>query len=165
MTRIRSTHFAIYGQASFALTDSIRLIGGLRYNEDEKSFTGSIPDWDDSAVLWKAAAELDVGDDSMLYASAATGYRTGGANDARVVGRGGPELYGNEDVISYEIGMKNRLFDGAMTLNLALFLNEYSDVKAQLFALACNDPTAGLTVNECVAMGVSTTFEYYEKRR
>jgi iron complex outermembrane receptor protein len=49
-----------------------------------------------------------------------------------------------------------------MTLNVAAFVNEYSDVKAQLFAVACNDPTLGLTVIECVAQGISTTFEYYE---
>jgi len=154
--------FAVYGQATFAVTETIRLIGGLRYNKDDKSFTGSISDWDDSAVLWKAAAELDVGDDSMLYASAATGYRTGGANDARVVTRGAPASYGNEDVISYEIGMKNRLFDGSMTLNIALFLNEYSDVKAQLFTISCNDANDTRTVTECVTAGASTTFEYYE---
>jgi outer membrane receptor protein involved in Fe transport len=71
-------------------------------------------------------------------------------------------LYGNEEVISYEIGAKTRLLDGAMTLNVAAFVNEYSDVKAQVFAVACNDPTLPLTVFECVAQGMSTTFEYYE---
>ncbi len=153
---------AVYGQAKFEVSDTVRLIGGLRYNTDDKTFTGSIPDWDDDALLWKLAVEVDAGDDTMWYGSASTGYRTGGANDARVVSRGAEPLYDNEEVISYEIGAKSRLLDGAMTLNFAAFYNEYEDVKSQLFAVACNDPEAGLTVSECVAQGVSTTFEYYQ---
>ena len=154
---------AVYGQARFEMSDTVRLIAGLRYNSDDKKFTGdAVPDWDDTAVLWKAAVEIDVGDDTMWYASASTGYRTGGANDGRVVGLGAPLLYDNEEVISFEVGAKTRLLDGAMTLNVAAFVNEYSDVKAQVFAVACNDPTAGLTVLECVDMLESTTFEYYE---
>jgi len=154
---------AVFGQLRYELNEGNRLLLGLRYNEDEKTFTGdTIPDWDDSAVLWKLAYEYDVNDDIMVYASAATGYRTGGANDQRVVARGADALYDNEDVISYEFGMKSYLLEGAMRFNMAIFANEYSDVKAQLFAISCNDSTAGDTVLECVETGDSTTFEYYE---
>ncbi|WP_435275396.1 TonB-dependent receptor [Psychrobium sp. nBUS_13] len=154
---------AVFGQLRYEVSDDLRLVGGLRYNKDEKSFTGdSIPDWDDDAVLWKLAIEYDYSDDTMLYASAATGYRTGGANDARVVSRGANALYDNEEVISYEFGAKTMLLDGAMRFNSAAFINEYDDVKAQLFAVACNDTTSGQTILECVAEGSQTTFEYYE---
>ncbi len=154
---------AAYGQLRYQLTEDLRLVGGLRFNRDEKTFTGdSIPDWDDSAFLWKAAVEFDVNDDVMVYASAATGYRTGGANDARVVSRGADPLYDNEDVISYEMGMKSILLDGIMRFNVSVFSNKYSDVKAQLFAVACNDTSVVEDVLSCVADGRSTTFEYYE---
>lgn len=153
---------AVYGQVKYDLSDTVRLVGGLRYNTDDKTFTGTIPDWDDDALLWKAAVEFDVGDNTMWYGSAATGYRTGGANDGRVVSRGAEALYDNEEVISFEIGAKTRLLDGAMTLNTAVFVNEYSDVKSQLFAVACNDSMGGMTVSECVAAGTATTFEYYQ---
>ncbi|WP_405054485.1 TonB-dependent receptor [Thalassotalea fonticola] len=155
--------YAVFGQLRYELTDDLRLVGGLRYNYDEKTFTGdSIPDWDDSAVLWKAAFEYDHSDDLMLYASAATGMRTGGANDTRVVSRGAEPTYDNEEVISYEIGAKSTLLDGDMRLNVSAFMNEYEDVKAQLFAVACNDATSGETIVECVEAGTQTTFEYYE---
>jgi len=154
---------AVFGQLRYAVSDDVRLIGGLRYNTDEKTFTGdNIPDWDDSAVLWKAAIELDQNEDLMFYASAATGYRTGGANDTRVVSRGAEPLYDNEIVTSYEIGLKSTLLDGQMRLNISAFSNEYEDVKAQLFAVACNDTTSGQTVLECVEAGTNTGFEYYE---
>jgi iron complex outermembrane receptor protein len=154
---------AVFGQLRYAISDDLRLIGGLRYNTDEKTFTGdNIPDWDDSAVLWKAAVEFDHNDDLMVYASAATGYRTGGANDARVVSRGADPLYGNEIVTSYEIGLKSVILDGDMRLNISAFANKYEDVKAQLFAVACDDPNSGQTILECVESGTNTGFEYYE---
>lgn len=154
---------AVFGQARYQLSDDFRLVGGLRYNQDDKTFTGtSIPDWDDSAVLWKLATEYDVNDDVMIYTSVSTGVRTGGANDSRVVDRGAEALYDNEDVISFEVGMKSVLLDGEMRLNVSAFVNEYSDVKAQLFAVACNDTTTGETVLECVQSGNRSTFEFYE---
>lgn len=158
-----SDSIAVFGQLRYELSDDLRLVGGLRYNKDEKTFTGdSIPDWDDSAVLWKAALEYDQTDDLMLYASASTGIRTGGANDGRVVSRGADPLYDNEEVMSYEIGMKSTLLDGDMRLNISAFVNQYDDVKAQLFAVACSDSTSGDTVLECVEAGATQSFEYYE---
>lgn len=155
---------AVFGQLRYQLAEATRVVAGLRYNEDEKSFTGdgAIPDWSDDAVLYKFALEQDITDDIMTYASVSTGIRTGGANDARVVARGAEPLYDNEEVISYELGLKSFLADNTVRLNLSAFANEYSDVKAQLFAVACNDTTAGLTVTQCVAEGSSTTFEYYQ---
>jgi len=150
---------AVYGQATFAISDTTRLIGGLRWNDDENEFTGeSIEAWDDSAVLWKAAAEFEISDDAMIYASASTGYRTGGANDGRVVSRGADPLYDNEEVTSYEVGLKSTLRDGTMIFNVAAFVNEYEDVKAQLFALACND----VTLTDILTCDPRTTFEYYQ---
>lgn len=158
-----SDSIAIFGQLRYELSDDLRLVGGLRFNKDEKTFTGdSIPDWDDSAVLWKTAVEYDQSDDLMLYASASTGIRTGGANDGRVVSRGAEPLYDNEEVMSYEVGMKSTLLDGDMRLNISAFINEYDDVKAQLFAVACSDSSSNQPVLECVEAGTTQSFEYYE---
>lgn len=175
---------AFYGQVTVPMGERTRLVGGLRQNSDDKTFTGSIPDWDDSALLWKAAVEHDISDDVMWYFSAATGYRTGGANDARTVSSGAPALYDSELVTSFEVGVKSVLMDGDMVLNAAFYSNSYGDVKAQLFALACNPPITGLMAVQCASMRGdmivnpdhdpsnpeseamievgTTTFEYYE---
>lgn len=159
--KVEST--AVYGQATYAVADRFRLIGGLRYNNDEKEFTPhgqganvpQPPDWSDDAVLWKAALEWDVSDNSLAYASIATGVRTGGANEPRAAAAGSPLLYDNEEVISYEIGWKNTLLDGTMTLNLSAFANTYEDVKAQLFV-------RGPVGADAAGMPVDLAFEYYE---
>ncbi|MCJ8268963.1 MAG: TonB-dependent receptor, partial [Psychrosphaera sp.] len=154
---------AVFGQLRYKFSDDFRLIYGGRYNQDDKSFTGdSTGDWNDTAFLWKLGVEYVPNKGVMLYASASTGYRTGGANDRRVVARGADSLYDNEDVISYEIGLKSDLLDGIMRFNLAAYANQYSDVKAQLFAVACNDTTADETVLQCISTGNFASFEYYE---
>ena len=153
---------AIFGQLTYELNDTTRLIGGLRFNDDSKTFTGtSIADWSDDATTYKAAVERDLNDDTMVYGSYSTGIRTGGANDSRTVSRGAPALYDNEEVTSMEVGYKTVMNDNTMVLNIAAYQNEYADVKAQLFAVACND----LTDNDaaaCAAAGTATTFEYYQ---
>ena len=155
---------AIFSQATYDLSDNSRVIGGLRMNDDEKTFTGNIADWSDDSVTYKAAYERDLDENTMAYASYSTGIRTGGANDARTVDRGAPENYDNEEVVSMEIGYKAVLNDNTLVLNIAAYSNEYSDVKAQLFALACTDP-ANNDVSACASTGDpsdTTTFEYYQ---
>lgn len=159
MHTVKST--AIYGQATYELNDMTRLIGGMRFNDDEKTFTGNIADWEDDSTTYKLAFERDINEDRMFYASLSTGVRTGGANDARTVSRGAPESYDNEEVTSMEIGLKSVLMDNTLVLNVAAYSNEYEDVKAQLFALACQD-ARDTDVAACVAAGTATTFEYYQ---
>ena len=152
---------AIFGQATYALDDSNRVIGGLRMNDDSKTYTGNSADWSDDSMTYKAAYERDMNEDTLVYASYSTGIRTGGANDARTVSRGAPASYDNEEVTSMEVGYKTIMNDNTMVLNIAAYQNEYADVKAQLFAVACND----LTDNDaaaCAAAGTATTFEYYQ---
>ncbi len=154
---------AAYGQVTVDLTQASRLVLGGRYQKDDKTFTGSdIADWKDNAFLYKSAYEQDLTEQHFVYASIGTGYRTGGANDLRVVARGAPARYGNETVRSYEIGLNSLLASGSARLNLAIFANQYNDVKAQLFAVACNDPNDTSSTLECVESSTATTFEYYE---
>ncbi len=154
---------AMYGQFQYQINAKTNFSAGLRFSKDDKAFTGDdIPDWEHSQLSWKAALAYKLNKDQMYYLNISTGYRTGGANDNRVVARGASPLYGNEEVISYEVGLKQYVLDATMRMNAAIFVNEYSDVKAQLFAVACNDINLTQSVIDCVVAGESTTFEYYE---
>ncbi len=80
-------------------------------------------------------------DHTLLYASFARGYKAGGANpppivlatygqfDPSIISelQGAPETFKAEYVNAFEIGTKNTLFNGALTLNLGAFYYDYKD--------------------------------------
>jgi len=90
------------------------------------------------AIDWKP--DLAFTDQTLLYASYAHGYKAGGSNPppAAVLGWeqaladlvqhqsvAKPKTFDPEFVDAYEIGAKNTLLDGRMTLNLAAFYYDY----------------------------------------
>lgn len=150
-----SESFGAFGHATYHLTDRARLVGGLRYAEDEKTEkdyldwsvwppvtvpgSGRSASWD--KVLWKLGGEYDINENVMSYLTASTGYRAGGFN---ALIPGVPGTYDPEEVIAYELGFKNALLDGSMTLNVAAYYNDYSDMQAQSF-IRLNPDDAAVT--------------------
>jgi outer membrane receptor protein involved in Fe transport len=139
-----SDSFGAFANATFSVSDRTRLIGGLRYAEDSKKQrdlldwnvwppeaipnSGLEGEWD--KWLWKAGIEFDLNDDMLTYFTASTGYRAGGIN---VAVEGVPLTYDPEEVLAYELGLKSVLLNGGMTLNLAAYYNDFSDMQAQSF--------------------------------
>lgn len=70
---------------------------------------------------WKAGAEFDVNPTSMLYFTAKTGFRSGG------FGPGTQNTYLPEEVTDFELGSKNRFFDGRLQANASAFYWEYDN--------------------------------------
>lgn len=141
---------AVFGQATYSLTDTFRLTGGLRYTSDNKQqdtlvrsqpFVGFVPnvfplvpiilniptaaltDSTTNRVTWKAGVEFDAGPHSLLYASVSTGYKSGvlfGALAPNNISR-------PESLTAYTIGSKNRFLDNKLQLNLEGFYWKYKD--------------------------------------
>jgi outer membrane receptor protein involved in Fe transport len=92
-------------------------------------------------VDWKP--DLSFADESLIYASYAHGYKAGGANPPGfvrvfyandVVATGNseesatrPRTFDAEFIDAFELGSKNTLLDGSVTLNLAAFYYDYKD--------------------------------------
>ena len=90
---------------------------------------------------WKP--DLSFTDETLLFASLARGYKAGGANppgfiriyyadEAVALGNSErsllrPKTFDAEFINAFEIGAKNTLLDGNMTLNLAAFYYDYKD--------------------------------------
>ena len=162
---IKSTSYAAYGQATWHLTSRLDVTGGLRYTYDKKAgafdqvASGGVPlvgiplvfftalragfapnisyDVDASDQKWSGQLGMayDVSDDVMIYANAARGYKTGGVNLA-ALGPAVPKIVAPERVDSIEAGLKTRLFDRRMTLNLALFQETAKDYQANIYDAA-----------------------------
>jgi len=148
-TNTGGTAWAAFGQLTWALTDTLRLVGGLRYTTEEKfsktqryNVTNTVgPDpvipliptsaplysvdethnWHDTN--WKAGVEWDVGPRSLLYANASTGFKAGGFYS----GPPGNDTYAPEHLTSYVIGSKNRFLENRLQLNLEAFYLDYRD--------------------------------------
>lgn len=138
---IKADSMAFFGQATYSLTDALRVTGGLRYTEDNKSRNGgtylttpegaivtqiavNLADASWSSTDWKAGVEFDAGPDSLLYAQVATAYKAGGYFDGLP-----PNTYDPEEIISYEVGTKNQFFDRRLQLNISAFYSDYSNLQ------------------------------------
>lgn len=73
-------------------------------------------------VTYRLAAEFDVAEESLLYASFETGYRSGGFNGAV-----GYEVFQPEFLDAYTLGIKNRFLDRRVQLNVEAFYWKYRD--------------------------------------
>jgi len=133
--------FSVYGQTTYPLSDTMRLITGLRYTNDEVKSTVSNffsptpsfinPKTED--LTGRLAVELDTSDTSMTYASYTRGLKPGGSNltfsegeDALV-----REAFEDETINAYEVGVKADLMQRSVRTNLAAFYYDYTNLQFQ----------------------------------
>ncbi len=144
---------AAFGNATFALTDEIKLIGGMRYTNDRNHGTlvvtplpfpavplGTLPDYDGTVkadnLSGKVGIQIEPSRDVMFYATYSTGFK-GPAID----GTGGViREVKPETVKSWEIGAKTSFLDGKGTFNLALYWSNFRDFQAQTFDTTVTPP-------------------------
>jgi iron complex outermembrane recepter protein len=72
----------------------------------------------------------------------------GGVNGAQLVAAGAPPVYDPEEVTAIEIGAKAQFMQRRLTVNTALYSNQYRNMHAQSFITACVDPNNPAT---CIA--------------
>ncbi|MDX2144477.1 MAG: TonB-dependent receptor, partial [Rhodospirillaceae bacterium] len=80
--------------------------------------------------------DYNVTDDSLLFASAARGVKSGGFNATATLVEN--RRYGDDKNWTYEIGSKNTFNDGRVRLNGTLFMIRWTDV--QIFAQDTGNP-------------------------
>lgn len=114
------------------------IIGNLclpwaNYRYDNRSFTES---FDDGELSGTIKASYKFNDSVMLYGSYAKGYKSFGYNMDRVQTGVTPNetlLFPSETVDSYEIGLKNTLFNRKVLLNLTYFDQTFEDFQLNTF--------------------------------
>ena len=139
---------AAFISADWAFNDRWTLTFGGRYTEEEKDFEG-----DDGSIAWdpaagetrptdhatwnksnkwseftpSAALRFRLSDNTMLWASYAEGFKSGGYFGRQANFQNIDVTFDPESVQNIELGFKSTLLDGAMTLNAAYFFNDYED--------------------------------------
>jgi iron complex outermembrane receptor protein len=140
------TDKAAFGEVSIDMLDKrFNVTAQLRYSEETKKTKSSTTTnvFEGTFKTWapRVTAQYSLSDDSNVYVSAAKGTKSGGFNATVFDER--ERSYGPDTNWTYELGSKNRFFDGHLQLNGALYYTKWADL--QLNAFPSNIPP-GTTV-------------------
>jgi iron complex outermembrane receptor protein len=132
---------SFYGQTTYPISETVRLISGLRYTKDEvkstvSNFFSPFPSFINPKtedLTGRVALEWDAGDDTMTYASYTRGLKPGGSNltfsqgdDALV-----RSAFVDETIDAYELGLKTEFMNSRVRTNVAAFYYDYTNLQFQ----------------------------------
>ena len=150
---------AVFGQATYDLTEKLSVIGGLRYTNDELSYyhvrtpsliglpgirtdlSGFTGNTSTENVSGKLGVQFQASDEVMFYGSYSTGYK-GPAynvffNMAKNLSATPPidqtNIIESETAVSIEAGAKLNILENRLIANLAIFSAEYENFQANNF--------------------------------
>ncbi|MCW2413047.1 MULTISPECIES: TonB-dependent receptor [unclassified Sphingobium] len=136
----KSKNYSAFAHVGFALTDQLKLNGGLRYSNEKKDYvfdrlyyeTGTRPfayttaDVAYDRVDYRVGLDFKASEDVFLYGSVSSGFRSGGFNP-RPLSAAQVTAVLPETVTSYELGAKLNLLDRAVQANFAVFQTDFTN--------------------------------------
>ncbi|WP_293881043.1 TonB-dependent receptor [Sphingomonas sp.] len=148
---LRTDAYAGYAQATYAIVPELKVTAGIRYSHEKKAFefadyANGVPGTYDfgapysqtsgaptfNSTTWRAGLQYTPDRSLMLYATASTGFESGGVNDT-----GGsaviPSSYAPQKVNAYEVGAKARMFDGKVQADFSLFYNKFRNLQINVY--------------------------------
>ena len=136
--------YSVYGQTTYSLSESFRIVSGLRYSED--TFSTDVTNFlnvesfkeegTTDEITSRVVAELDFSDEIMGYFALAKGFKPGGSNltfgfdDDNAPPMVFP-TFEAETVESFEFGFKSTFADGRARANIAAFSYTYENLQFQ----------------------------------
>ncbi|XPF93282.1 TonB-dependent receptor [Colwellia sp. RE-S-Sl-9] len=140
---VSTTSWAAFAQSTYNFSDDISATLGLRYTDDEKEGTNrnilfgplfeDAVGTDSQEVTGKFALDWNYAKNSLLYASYARGYKSGGINQVAIVQAGRQAVYDPEYVNTFEVGFKSQFLQDTIRFNAAVYSNNYEDLQFQIF--------------------------------
>ncbi len=134
----------VFAHGSYAVSDTFSIVGGLRYEYEERSIsspgttntagtvnTGAYSkETDLSELSGKIGIEYKAAPDVLLYANIARGVKSGGFTTYNATR---PEAlpFKPEVVWAYEAGVKSEFFNRRLRLNASAFYYDYKDQQVQ----------------------------------
>ena len=139
-----SKTWAVFGNASYQLSDQLEVGLGVRYFEDEQKDMVQEETFDSTSP--RVYASYDIAENIRAYASVAKGFRSGGFNAP------GQPAFDSETVWTYEVGSKMSLLDNSLIADIAIYQSDYEDV--QVFG---SDPSdVGVSLGRTTNAGEAT---------
>jgi outer membrane receptor protein involved in Fe transport len=169
--------YAGFGQVSYKIIDQLTLIAGVRVSNQYYAGTnmtggqyagtpnlvGFSSTESEKPVTPRYGIEYHPNDANMLYVTVAKGFRTGGGNPAlgpncaaglAAIGlTSGPENFKTDQVWSYELGSKSRLFDNRVSIDASVYRIDWTGIQtSQYIPLGCNN-TITFNANSALSRG------------
>jgi outer membrane receptor protein involved in Fe transport len=154
------TGLAAYGNLSYAITPTLKVSGGVRVSRDSFSYdNNSDGPWGPGAPYHTEGAQsqkpvtprfnvaYQIDPERMVYASAAKGYRIGGANELLPASCNGdlaslglshsPDTYKSDSLWSYEAGLKGRFLDNTLLIESSVYWIDWSQIQQSIYLSTC----------------------------
>lgn len=150
--------YAAFGQVDYKVTDALSVTAGLRYTYEKKDIErlfrilasrsmapgsapitvmdikkGDVPDATYENLTPTLIVQYEPRRDLMVYGKWARGFKSGGFNGTTTTLTELKNPYRPEKVDSFEIGLKSRLLDDSLQLNIAGFWDEHKDIQLSVF--------------------------------
>lgn len=165
-----------FANATFAITDEIKIQGGLRVAETHFDFNNYADGpqnfglstgqggHNETPVTPMAGITWQFNPDDMVYATYSEGYRIGGANaptppsckgDLKTLGlTSAPDSYNSDTVTSYEAGTKDKFFDGRLEASGSIFYLNWDNIQQNNYL-----PTCGIQYTANLGKATSKGFD------
>ncbi|EED31148.1 TonB-dependent receptor [gamma proteobacterium NOR5-3] len=155
--RQESEYIALFGQGTWNATDNFSVTAGLRWQEEDKDmsidqaatggvsvisallspvalgWTGGEDSRSASEVTWSISPQYNISDDSMVYATASHGFKSGGFDIGFGAAPADGREFEDEELMHYELGIKSELLDGNMRLAASVFYTDIENYQDPLF--------------------------------
>jgi iron complex outermembrane recepter protein len=169
---------ALFGEATWTVSDRLDLTGGLRYYDFDEDrvqvFDGLFSDPNDSAgsvsadgIAPRVIASFKLSDAVRINGQISKGFRLGGLNDPLnvplcnaedLVLYGGRATWEDETLWNYEVGVKTALRGGRGSFNASLYRMDIENLQATVTAGSCSSRII-VNVPEAVNTGLEAEFE------
>ena len=130
-----------FGQLLWQFTDQLELAAGARWTDERRehrffnNLAGGtevdllVPEISASNLSPEVSLTYTPTDDLTLFAAWRRGFKSGSFNTVVAVDETSRPDFGDEEAEGGEIGLKARLLDGSMSLNVAAYSYDYSDLQ------------------------------------
>lgn len=140
----KTEDIAVFGHAEYQVSDKIRLIGGMRYTDEDRFFrySGSIvgpgpvpiPLFEDSLSASEPTGKIGIdytpNEDLLLYASVSRGFKGPGFPATISFSAEQSAPFETETLNAFEVGVKSTLAGGRLQLNAAGYYYDWRDFQA-----------------------------------
>ncbi|MCR8922087.1 TonB-dependent receptor [Dasania sp. GY-MA-18] len=138
----KTDSYGAYLHTETELNDSFKLIAGIRYSNDKRSFDAAatedifgdiipVVSQDESnsedAITGKIGLDWQANDELLVFSSVSTSYKSGSYYGAPIIDSDAWSYLEPEDILAFELGFKWSLLEGSMQLNGSVFKMEYEN--------------------------------------